>query len=175
MDAGVIGEVCGVVIVFIVVLIALLLIMRKDGSIKCKYDERQELVRGRAYRYAFFTMTICEVVFIFFNEDARLERYITSSLAIFIAFCVGVAVYASYCIWHEGYFGLNSNPGRALISFILLGVMNVVLGIIAWNDGSCFEDGALSFGFSNFVCGILSLWVSVMVALKWAQDRKEDE
>lgn len=174
MDAGVIGVICGV-IVGIVVFIALLLISSKDGSIKGRYDERQELVRGRAYRYAFFIMILGEAVFMILNEEAGLERYITSSLEMFIALCISIAVYASYCIWHEGYFGLNSNPGRLLISFILLGVMNVVLGIIAWNDGSYFEDGALSFGFSNSVCGILSLWVSVMVALKWARDRKEDE
>lgn len=174
MDAGFMRVLC-VAVVTVVVLMALLLLTKKDGSMKGKYDERQELVRGRGYRYAFFTMIICEAVFIFFNEDARLERYITSSLEMFIAFCVGVAVYASYCIWHEGYFGLNSNPGRALMSFILLGVMNIVLGIIAWNDGRCFEDGALSFQFSNTVVGILALWVSIMVALKWMRDRKEDE
>lgn len=174
MDAGVIGGLCGVA-TFIVVLIALLLVTRKDRSIKCKYDERQELVRGRGYKYAFFTMIICDAVFIVLNEDAGLERYITSSLEMFIAFCVGVAVYASYCIWHEGYFGLNSNPGRRLAVIILLGVMNIVLGIVAWRNGSCFEDGALTYQFSNAVVGILSLWVSVIVALKWMRDKKEDE
>lgn len=173
MDAGVIGGLCGVV-VFIVVLIALL-VTRKDGSIKCKYDERQELVRGRGYKYAFFTMIICETVFIVLNEDAGLERYITSSLEMFIAFSVSVAVYASYCIWHEGYFGLNSNPGRRLAVFILLGVINIVLGIVVWRNGGCFEDGALTYRFSNSIVGILSLWVSVMVALKWMRDKKEDE
>ncbi len=174
MDAGVVDGLCGVA-VGIAIVIVLLLITRKDGSMKCKYDERQELVRGRGYKYAFFTMIICECVIMYLNEDAGLERYITSSLEMFIAFSVSIAVYASYCIWHEGYFGLNENHGRRLAVFILLGVMNIVLGIIAWNAGTCVEDGALTFQFSNVICGILALWVSIMAALKWIRDRKEDE
>lgn len=175
MSARAIGQVCGVVLVCVCVIIALLLITKKDGSIKCKFDERQEIVRGRAYKYAFFTMMISEALFIVLNEMADMERYIASSLEMVIAICVGVAVYASYCIWHEGYFALNENPGRLLVVFIILGVMNVVLGGAAWQEGRCFENGVLTIEFSNAVCGVLSLWVSAMVALKWIRDRKEDE
>lgn len=175
MSAKAIGEVCGIILVCVCVTLALILITKKDGSIKCRFDERQEIVRGRGYKYAFFTMMICMAVFACLNESADLEQHIEGSLEMVIAICAGVAVYASYCIWHEGYFALNENQGRLLIVFIILGVMNVVLGGMAWREGRCFENGVLTINFSNAVCGVLSLWVSVMVALKWMRDRKEDE
>ena len=34
----------------------------KDGKIKTQYDEMQELVRGRAYKYAFWTLVAFEAI-----------------------------------------------------------------------------------------------------------------
>lgn len=69
----------GLVLVFAVSALLVLLLLKttkNDGSIKCKYDERQELVRGRGFKYALFT----------------------------IGAIIGMMVYVIYAIWNEAYF-----------------------------------------------------------------------
>ena len=51
-ESMVLGILCGLLIGGIVVVIILKL-TKEDGSVKCKYDERQQLVRGIGFKYGF--------------------------------------------------------------------------------------------------------------------------
>ena len=46
----------------LILAIALIMISNKNRKIKTEYDERQLRVRGDAYRYAFYTVVIWEVI-----------------------------------------------------------------------------------------------------------------
>ena len=50
------------IIIGLILAIALILISNNNRKIKSEYDERQLRVRGDAYRYAFYTVLICEVI-----------------------------------------------------------------------------------------------------------------
>lgn len=115
-------------------------------SIKGTFDERQELVRGRGYRYACFTMLGLLVLDLLIESlDAFEMLPVTRTLAIFIIILAGVMVYALYCIKNDSYFGVgtDSRTYRAVMWVVI--VCNAISGISGLKDG-VMEDGKLSFG-----------------------------
>ena len=55
----VIGLIVGIILVMVLIKMA-----NKDRRIKTEYDERQEKIRGKAYKYAFYTMIYYQVIFL---------------------------------------------------------------------------------------------------------------
>ena len=115
-------------------------------SMKGTFDERQELVRGRGYKYASFTMLSLLVIDLLLESlDAFETLPVTRMLAIFIMILAGVMVYALYCIKNDSYFGVgtDSRTYRAVMWIVI--VCNAVSGFTGLKEGA-MEDGKLAFG-----------------------------
>lgn len=163
------GILCGI---FVAILIAKM--TRKDGSVKCKYDERQEIIRGRGFKYGFYTLLIYFALDIFLEE--LLERFAEQSVILFIGMCLGLAVYAVYGIWNDGYISLNENPTRVIITFILIAVFNFAVSIMRYLlHGDLCVNGVLTLNGINLVCGLLLLVVVFAMLAKQISRRKEDD
>lgn len=167
------GVICGVVIGLILIVL-LLRWTKKDGAAKCRYDERQELVRGRGFKYAFFTLITCNGVYVFADSLPE-ERMIDSAVGVGVCIIISCVVYACYCIWNEGYFALNENPKRVLVAFILIALLN--FGVFARTaiTSGIMENGALSASCLNLVCGIMFLVIFAVLLLKYLQNKREAE
>ena len=50
------------ILIGLILAVALILIANNNRKFKTEYDERQLRVRGDAYRYAFYSVIICEVI-----------------------------------------------------------------------------------------------------------------
>lgn len=157
------------------ILLAIVLkITKKDGSIKCKYDERQQLVRGKGFKYAFFTLIIYN--FLVTMLDSSMERqYVESGVLMITGVMIGAFVYAVYCIWNEGYFSLNENPKRVLIAFGVIALVNIGIGILSCIRGVVFVNGVLTINCMNLLCGILLLMIFFVVIVKWICRQREEE
>ena len=115
-------------------------------SMKGTFDERQELVRGRGYKYASFTMLALLVLDLLLESFGAFETLpVTRMLAIFIMILAGVMVYALYCIKNDSYFGVgtDSRTYRAVMWIVI--VCNAVSGFTGLKEGA-MEDGKLAFG-----------------------------
>lgn len=113
---------------------------------KGTFDERQELVRGRGYKYACFTMLGLLVLDLLIESlDAFETLPVTRSLAIFIMILAGVMVYALYCIKNDSYFGVGTDTRtyRAVMWIVI--VCNAISGFSGLREGA-IEDGKLAFG-----------------------------
>lgn len=161
-------------VIISIVFIIIIMLVKRDGKIKGKYDERQELVRGRGYKYAFYTLMFYNALLEFIAAIIE-KRFMQGTIQVIIGMCIGIVVYASYCIWNDSYFAINDNPKRVLIIFILIGAINFSLGIINLVEGDWVNDGQLTSGFANFAAGILAMVVSIVAAAKWISNRKKEE
>ena len=115
-------------------------------SMKGTFDERQELVRGRGYKYACFTMLGLLVLDLLIESlDAFETLPVTRSLAVFIMILAGVMVYALYCIKNDSYFGVGTDTRtyRAVMWIVI--VCNAISGFSRLREGA-IEDGKLAFG-----------------------------
>lgn len=174
MDTAIaIGIGCG--LVFGGILTAIILKLTKnDGSVKCKYDERQTLVRGRGFKYGFFTLMVYDLIYGFL--DMALERrYADNFTALFMGVCLGVLVYVSYCIWNEGYFSMNENPRRVLAAFAIIAVINFSVSAYPLTHDELLTDGMLTYHCTNLVCGLLFVVIFLELLVKWLMGRKEEE
>ncbi|MBQ6314410.1 MAG: hypothetical protein IJI11_02265 [Mogibacterium sp.] len=141
---------------------------------KGKIDDRQELVRGRGYKYAFFTILILLTLDLLIESFGAFETLpVTRTLAAFIIILAGVMVYALYCIKNDSYFGVGTDARtyRAVMWVVI--VCNMISGITGLRDGA-MEDGKLDFG----PCASLLFCVAfaiIMIALTVKQRNLDKE
>lgn len=100
------GFVFGVIVFSAIILIPMLIGLTKDRKLKRKYDERQEAIRGRGFKGAFYTVIILNTLYSFALVGFEKVPIEPSAMMVLIVI-FGVAVYAWYCILNDGYFALN--------------------------------------------------------------------
>lgn len=147
---------------------------KKDGALKCKFDERQRFVRYKGFQYAFWTLAICNVIYALI--DIWWEgKIIDTPMAMFLAIIVSIVLYACYCIWNEGYFALNENRKRVLIAFALIALLNFLVFARAARKDGLIENGVLAGHFINLICGLMFLIIFAVMLIKWTKDKREAE
>lgn len=143
-------------------------------SLKGTFDERQELVRGRGYKYACFTMLGLLTLDLLIESFGAYETLpVTRTLALFFMILAGVMVYALYCIKNDSYFGVgtDSRTYRAVMWVVI--VCNAISGFSGLKDGA-IVDGKLSFGPCASLLFCLA-FVIIMISLSVKQRKMADE
>ena len=138
------------------------------------FDERQELIRGKAYKYGFFTMMIM-TLFVMAAIEFNISLPVTASLAMFIALLISIDVYAVYSIINDAYFGVGTNKMRYCIFFIIIMAVNLFAGISNLNSMAGtgrnmvlgFSDGA------NLCVALAFLPILVIMIVKILEEKKE--
>ena len=147
---------------------------RTDNSKKYKYDERQEVVRGKGFKKGFFTILICNGLTVCM-KIAEVPLFAEQELLIIIGCFTGIGVWVVYCIWNEGYFALNEDKGRIMIWFVTAAIMNFCVGAVALVRGTVIQDGKLTYQSINFLCGLLFIIIFLTMFLKKAYRDGKDE
>ena len=143
-------------------------------SMKGTFDERQELVRGRGYKYASFTfLGLLTLDLLIESLDAFETLPVSRTLAIFFIILVGIMVYALYCIENDSYFGVgtDSRTYRAVMWIVI--VCNAVSGFTGLKEGA-MEDGKLAFGPCASLLFCLA-FVIIMITLRIKQRKMAEE
>ena len=166
--AFVIGLAVGLLVVAICVAAT-----KKGDDIKNQFDERQELVRGKGFKYGFFTMMISNAALLVL-KILEIPLFSNMEVALTASIVIGVSVFASYCIWNDGYFALNENRKSLLVLFGFIGLLNLVIGIGNIFAGVVIENGAFTFRSTNLFCSMMFIVVFIMLLLKQIKDGKEE-
>lgn len=172
--AKIAGIVTGIVVaVLLVVLMGVL--FRKQGGVgfgRAKYDERQQLARGKAFRAGFFTVLIYEVIYAL--GDLLGLRWTIPFTGVMIGLFLGTAVFGVVAVCQDAYLSLNEKPQGWL----------VLWGIIILSNGVCVADqivhrelvqnGLLTANWLNALCGGLFVVILVAQLLHSARARREE-
>lgn len=161
----VIGAIFGLLLV-----VVLLKITKTNGKIKCEYDERQEALRGRGFKYGFFTMMFCNMIYSFLWIGFG-QMLIDIGAFLILTVVLGAGVYANYCIWNDCYFSLNENRNRLMVVFGGIGGFNLSFGLANLFSGKAIENGMLNYRSINLFCGLL--FVEIFFAL-WLRHLKKE-
>lgn len=148
--------------------------MNKDKKMVTKYDEMQDIVRGRAYKYAFWVLLICIAILACLDVggiDLPLERLVLYFVLIFIS----ILVQTGYCIWNDAYIGINTNVKRFVIVAVVISAINLLSAFAAIKGGHMIVDGKLSTPFVNFLCAVLFLLIGIEIVIKNAVDTRSAE
>ena len=165
----------------IIVAIVLFAIIWKfsKNKMKGKFDERQELVRGRGYKYACFTLLGLLTLDLLLECFRAFEALpITRELYLFFMILVGVMVYALYCVKNDSYFGvgMDTRTYRAVMWIVI--VCNAISAVSGLMNGGAMVDGKLAFGpwaALIFVIAFIILMISLKVRSRRADLEEAEE
>ncbi|MCR5575651.1 MAG: hypothetical protein K6F56_01435 [Oscillospiraceae bacterium] len=160
------------IIIGLVLVAVLLRYMNTDHKMKTQYDEMQQIIRNRGYKYGFITVLIVEallcVVTTAFTIPA--EPIVIHFLPIFL----GVVVQSSYSIWNGAEVGLNTNMKRYIVFAVIASLINFLAFFMAWRTGSLVEDGTLQAPFINLLCALMFGILGVVGLVRKAAKPEEE-
>lgn len=168
----VLGFLTGLMIVVILALVVSVIV--KKNISPAKYDERQELVRGRAFKYAFWVLAsyLCLNGLLQVGTGIEWADLMTSS---FIGICLSMTVFVIACIMNDAYFAFNQKPKLYLILFGVLIAVNLTIGIINLTDRDLafVTDGKINFHVLSFVIVVVFLAIFITLAIKTLMTKRQ--
>ena len=165
------GFVAGILLVAIVCTVLGKMAKKKNGAGKGEYDERQQVVRGKAFTWAYTVLLIYLALWMvlrsleipFFMEGVSVMAGVFLSIAV----CVG------YSIFHDAYFKASESP-RVWIGIICAaGLLNLGIGIGRLFRGETIVERL--YDNANLLVGVLLVFVLACVVIKRAMDRRAGE
>lgn len=157
-----------VVMVFMVLMVARI---RKKGTAKV-FDERQLIIRGKAYKYGFFSALAALAVLIFCNAVLSFDMLLFGA-----ASCMffGLTVFAVYCIWNDAFLSFKQKPS----SYLLIGGIVIVVngsGVVKrLVEGTEIAELLNDVFCLNILCAAAFMVIEITIAIKLIASRRENE
>ena len=139
----------------------------------CHFDERQELARGKAFQYGFFTLLIS--AYVYAVSDMTLGRWCDVPAGVTICIAVSLCVFAVTCILKDAYLSLREKPRVVMTMFVLLSAVNLGFGLMYGLSGGLVEDGVLTFRAVNPIIGFATLVILVVYIANHLLRSREEE
>ena len=174
----VIGFVVGVLIAFIVLRVLFYFVEKtKKKAGRCEYDERQELMRGRGFKYGFFTLMIYCMLYGMLEGvlDGNMIFYENEGTGYVVGVIIALMVFAVYCIWNEAYMANNETPATVYLLLGGVGLLNLIVGVANTLHGELLIDGKLTFRVINLLMGIAFLVLAGTFAVRNRIDSRQEE
>ena len=154
--------------------IALVALLVKKKVLDMHFDERQELARGKAFQYGFFTLLAA--AYAYGISDVVLGRWCDVLTGVSICIALSVCVFAVACILKDAYLRLQERPRAVMTLFALLSAVNLGLGGLYAASGDLMQDGVLTFRAVNPIFGAATLVILVVYIVNYLlRDREEAE
>ncbi len=156
------GILCGIVFAILMIAIIRWIVGKMGGRIdlpskKDSYDERQLLARGKAYKFAFFTMIFYMSIISLISEFNGISWFM-SFCGIWIGVCLSITVFAVICILEDAYMSLYENAKGIIMLFAVVAIMNMgaAVRILLDIEGHpLLENGAISVDYLNLVVSVV--------------------
>ena len=136
------------------------------------FDERQERARGQAYKYGFWALVTCLLLYGF--SDMVLGRWCDVIAGVMLCVAAAMVMFASVCIVKDAYLSLKEKPRTIMILLTVVGSLNLAIGIMNWKNGRVVQDGILTFGAANGICGIMVLVILAVYVVNHLLAKRED-
>ena len=138
------------------------------------YDERQVIVRGKGYQYAFFTTMGLLMLYATFAEP--IEKYLEAGIIPLAILLFSGLILMGYCLFHDAFWGLSSKKNKKMVVTVwaMFSVLNVMHIVDNSSPDKMWNAGRLSSRF--MVPLLLSIFFAIALILMVLKNRmKHDE
>ena len=139
----------------------------------CHFDERQELARGKAFQYGFFTLLIS--TYVYGTSDVVFGRWCDALAGVTICLAISLCVFAVTCILKDAYLSLREKPRVVMTMFALLTLINLGFGVMYGVSGGLVENGVLTFRAVNPIIGLATLVILIVYIINHLLRSREEE
>lgn len=158
------------------VLIAVIIVIaiRKTRKNNDHYDERQLMVRGRAYQIGFMTMLVFSASYMLLSvafEELLKFGYLWNAMSMF----VGLTIFAVYSILNDAFFSLKEKGDNYIFTCILVVVVNCIGISPSVQNITSIMDLIGSYKFLNVLCILSFVIILITLVTKRNLDRKDEE
>lgn len=161
------GLLCGLFVGFLV-----LVVLFKKKVLSMEFDERQELARGKAATYGFFTLMIS--LYVYAVSEMVFGRWCDAMAGVTLCIAVAISVFAIACILKDAYLSLKEKPRQIMTMFTIIAVLNLGLGGAYLFSGDLVEDRILTFRAVNPVVGLMTLVVLIVYIVNFLLRGREE-
>lgn len=153
-----------------ILLVAIVQSVKKRKQENYEFDERQELMRGKAFQYGFIAMLVYILCYSLFADITgfAFEDNLTPGL---LTILVGLAVVVITCIWKDAYFTLQEKTSHFVALDLLLMVCNLLNGY----DHLKHPERGTSIMYLNFAMAFLFLLILINIGLKTIFEKRHQE
>ncbi|MBO4678742.1 MAG: hypothetical protein J5626_03655 [Lachnospiraceae bacterium] len=145
------------------------------GNSRPEYDERQKLVIGNAYKWAFCTMAALLLIYSLLSYSGMAD-FMSPAIFCEAAIIVGAAVVASYTLINDGYFAVNAISGRMMGIFAGLFLLTLIGTVRFIMTGMFFKDGRFGTGFILLLITLMTATIlTIWLVKRKTDDTEEDE
>lgn len=174
MEENMAGISVFIIMFFVIAIVSMTIRQRQNGSITCKYDERQQIVRGNGFKYGFFATAVINVIgglIMMF----KVKSCIAPVTWIFFSTLAGIGVYVIYSILNDGYFGLNGFRVSLAWIWLIIAVTQVIAAVKTFSVQGFVVNGVLQEDASlNAMLAVFFIAVVVSMLIKKIIDRNGD-
>ena len=158
------------VLVGVLVGVGIIALLFKLKVMDLTFDERQERSRGQAYKYGFWTLLTCLLLYGF--SDMVLGRWCDVITGVMLCIAAALMVFASVCIVKDAC--LKEKPRRIMTLLTVITAMNLFIGGMNLKCGQVVKDGILTFAAVNGICGLMTLVILVVYLVNYLLAKRED-
>ncbi len=167
------GFLCAFLILFV---IAQMQRKKRYGAAK-QYDERQEAIRGRGFKYAYFFVMFADLIYAM--GFSNLEKHVVDPTLVLLAILLfsGLVLFG-YTYWNDAYWGVRDLNHKGLyILWCAMVVLFCFQGVRKITDGEIMVNGAVTFdgGLPFVMAGFFGGWLLIMGATALKNKREADE
>ena len=156
----------------LVISVCAVIYVKKNGYAdkKKQYDERQNEIRGKSYKYAVWTMAICAGVYFCITALSGKSFAEDGVSALVIAF-LGGAVFTVYSIFNDSFFGLTERTGSVsrrsfLITLAIVAAGSCYNSVRVVADHELVRNGLLTVKCVNLVFAVYFLIILLSLGIK---------
>lgn len=158
-----------------VILFVFLLVMSKKNESK-GYDERQRLLRSKAYQLSYFLLLsyCCMCALLDFSEI----KWVSAQFQATFAVLMSSTVFIVSCILYGAFGDLKTVRYKVYFSLLtFIGLSNIVMFIFraVTLPETMVENGLLSDYFLNLGCGLSLIAIGIAAILYSVKSKKEAE
>ena len=158
-------------VVGVLVGVGIIALLFKLKVMDLTFDERQERARGQAYKYGFWTLLTCLLLYGF--SDMVLGRWCDVITGVMLCLSGALVVFASVCIVKDAYLSLKEKPRKIMTLLAVVSVLNLAIGAMNLKNGRVVESGVLTYGAVNGICGVITLTILVVYVVKYLLAKRE--
>lgn len=167
--------VCAGLVVLVLMMIVIIRRLRGENGGSAKYDERQTIARGQAYKAAFFTLLI--YIAIYACVDAGGFVWCETSTGMTVGIFLGVTVFAVLSICRDAFNGIQ-NRSKGVVSLWIIVILAQLVGFVGEvAENGLVNNGLVTSAFTNITCAacFMIILIVYLVHEKRAELPEEDE
>lgn len=173
MNEYTLGLMFGILGALLIVTILSLAKRRKTGR-PDDYDERQLLIRGKAYQHAFI-LTLC-VAALYGGLVAITERaYMADGVAPLLVTFIGVGAFAAESILRDAFYTAQNRPKTYILLYAACILSQIFGAVDHIREHDLVRDGVLTMNVLPLACTVLFSVILICLVVKAVQKPKEED